>query len=266
MIMLREVAPNVLVATSDMYMLNTTVVTAGSRCLLIDPGLLPGELHSLDTELAAHGLVVEAGFATHPHWDHVLWSSELGDAPRYASRLCVDTLNLNRESMLEEPLRGAGAKWYAQWETDVTGRLTAMPDDNRFTWSGPAAETVIHNAHALGHCALYFREHGVLVAGDMLSDIEVPGLDWDQDEQLNEYGDALSRLAALDGVRFVIPGHGRVGDGAAFLSRAAADLAYLEALAGLRQFGDPRLQGWPPMDQQHQANLDGLAKTQAGRQ
>lgn len=264
--MLREVAPNVLVATSDMYMLNSTVVVAGSRCLLIDPGLLPGELHSLAADLAARGLGVEAGFATHPHWDHVLWTAKLGDAPRYASQLCVDTLKLNRESLLEEPLRGAGAKWYAQWESDVTGRLTPMPDEQRFIWSGPAADVVIHNAHALGHCALFFRELGVLVAGDMLSDIEVPGLDWDQDDQLNEYREGLSRLAALEGVRVVIPGHGAVGDGAAFQSRAAADLAYLEALAGLEHFDDPRLHGWPPMDQQHQANLDGLAKTQAAVQ
>ena len=257
---LRELVPGVLVATSDMYMLNTTVIVAGPRCLVVDPGLLPAELHGLAAEVADRGLVVEAGISTHPHWDHLLWSSDLGQAPRYATRMCVDAVEKNRESVLDEPLRGASAKWYAEWEAELAGRLTAMPDEERFSWSGPAADVVVHNAHAVGHCGLFFAELGVLVAGDMLSDIEVPGLDWDQTDQVSAYRDGLSRLAALDGVKVVIPGHGRVGDGSAFQARVAGDLRYLESLAGARPFDDPRLTSWPPMQQQHQGNLDGFAK------
>jgi hydroxyacylglutathione hydrolase len=257
---LRELAEGVLVATSDMYMLNTTVIVAGSRCLVVDPGLLPAELHGLGAELASRGLVVEAGFSTHPHWDHLLWSSDLGQGPRYATRMCVGAVEKSRESVLDEPLSGASAKWYAEWEAELAGRLTAMPDEGRFSWSGPAADLIVHSGHAVGHCGLFFAELGVLVAGDMLSDIEVPGLDWDQADQLRAYRDGLSRLAALDGVNVVIPGHGRVGGGSEFQARAALDLRYLESLEGLQPFDDPRLTSWPPMQQQHQGNLDGFAK------
>ena len=56
-------------------------------CLLIDPAVTVAELAAAGGGLARLGLVV--GWATHPHWDHVLWSRELGDAPRYAAPAAV---------------------------------------------------------------------------------------------------------------------------------------------------------------------------------
>ena len=56
----------------------------------------------------------------------------------------------------------------------------------------------------------------MLVAGDMCSDIEMPLLDPDMGEladpdpaaRLAAYRDGLGKLAALAGVRQVVPGHG----------------------------------------------------------
>jgi glyoxylase-like metal-dependent hydrolase (beta-lactamase superfamily II) len=79
-------SPGVLVATSDLYMTTSTVVTApDGGCLVIDPAITVADVSALAVELQARGLTPVAGFATRPHWDHVLWSAELGDVPRYAS-------------------------------------------------------------------------------------------------------------------------------------------------------------------------------------
>jgi glyoxylase-like metal-dependent hydrolase (beta-lactamase superfamily II) len=43
----------------------------------------------------------------------------------------------------------------------------------RIPWDGPQIRIIEHQAHAPGHAALLMEERGVLVAGDMLSD--VPG-------------------------------------------------------------------------------------------
>ena len=102
-----ELAPRVLVRTSDVYMTTTTVVAAGSRCLLIDPALLPGELAALEEELAELGLAVEAAVSTHPHWDHVLWSAGLGDAPRFASARAIETLERRRGPMVDDQIMEA---------------------------------------------------------------------------------------------------------------------------------------------------------------
>lgn len=251
-----------MVATSDMYMTNTTVVISGWRCLLIDPALLPGELAALEADLAGRHIEVEAAVSTHPHWDHVLWSAGLGSAPRYGSRRAIEFLESHRQKAIDDQLTGAGERWYAKWDNDLAGRLTEIPGDQHVPWSGPAAIFVTHEGHAVGHSAVFFPELGVLAAADMLSDIELPGLDWDRPNQLDEYTDGLDRLAALADVQLVIPGHGRVGDGRAFQARVAADRAYLAGLAR-GDVQDARLDGFPPMRRQHEGNVEGYAKTKA---
>ena len=257
---LRVCAPNVMVATSEMYMTSTTVVTAGRRCLLIDPALLPGELAALVSDLAGLRLEVEAAVSTHPHWDHVLWTAGLGNAPRYATRKAIDFLEAHRAEAIDEQLAGAGERWYAKWEGDLAGRLTEIPGDQQVPWSGPAALFVTHEGHAVGHSAVFFPELGVLAAADMLSDVEVPGLDWDRPNQLEDYTNGLDLLAALPNVQLVIPGHGRAGDAKSFRDRLAADRGYLAGLVR-GDVQDARLSGWPPMQRQHERNVEGYAKT-----
>ncbi|MEP7026538.1 MAG: hypothetical protein ABJB47_22595 [Actinomycetota bacterium] len=50
--------------------------------------------------LAGAGLRPRAGFATHPHWDHVLWSRELGDVPRYAAKDAVRAAVAERDRLV----------------------------------------------------------------------------------------------------------------------------------------------------------------------
>ncbi len=70
-----EVAPGVFVATAELYTTTTTVVAgADGGCLVIDPAVTVAELDELASWLSATGLRPVAGWSTHPHWDHVLWS------------------------------------------------------------------------------------------------------------------------------------------------------------------------------------------------
>src|SRR5487761_790542 len=90
---LAEVADGVLAGTSDLYLTTTTVVAGPDRrCLVIDPSITPADLAVLAAELAARGLRPAAGWSTHPHWDHVLWSRGLGAAVvRYATPRAAHT-------------------------------------------------------------------------------------------------------------------------------------------------------------------------------
>ena len=82
----QEIAPGVLVATAGLYTTISTVVTGpDGGCLIIDPAVSVAELAGLAARLAGTGLAPRAGFATHPHWDHVLWHRDLGEVPRYAT-------------------------------------------------------------------------------------------------------------------------------------------------------------------------------------
>ena len=96
-----------------------------------------------------------------------------------------------------------------------------------------------------GAGAVFLPEAGVLVAGDMCSDVEIPLLDPGTPDPVGDYRVGLGRLAALTGVRRVVPGHGHVGDAAEFSRRIAADHRYLDALERGAPFEDPRLtQDW----------------------
>jgi hydroxyacylglutathione hydrolase len=240
---LTEIAPGVLVATSGFAMTTSTAVAGpAGRCLLIDPGVTVAELADLADGLAAAGLTPAAGLATHPHWDHVLWHERLGAVPRYAAAAAAAVFPAIREESLAYLEQAAPGH-----DLSLVGALTALPPDARAVpWDGPAARLIIHDGHAPGHAAVFLPESGVLVAGDMLSDIEIPLLDTEAADPLGDYRSGLERLAALPGVRWLVPGHGHVTDGAGFAERAAADLRYLDRLGAGAPFEDPRaVPGWP---------------------
>lgn len=235
---LSEIAPGVLVATSELFVTTTTVVTDSTgHCLVIDPAVTLPEVTALAAELAAAGLRPRAGFATHPHWDHVLWCRELGDVPRYAAPRAVAAAVAGRDAMISGVLQGAPGH-----DLGLFGRLTALgPGGAVIPWDGAAARVITHDAHAPGHSAVFLPGTGTLVAGDMLSDIEIPLLDLAGHDPVGDYRTGLERLAALPGVRHIVPGHGTVGDAAEFRRRVAADVAYLDRLARGEDTGDPRL-------------------------
>jgi hydroxyacylglutathione hydrolase len=239
---LTEVAAGVLVATSEFALTTTTVVAGGDGgCLIIDPGVTVAELASLAAELDRRGLRPGAGWSTHPHWDHVLWCRELGDVPRFAAPAAVAKARAGRAQMLLDASEAAPGHDLARF-----GDLTALaPGASAIPWDGPAARVVIHDGHAPGHGAVFLPGTGTLIAGDMCSDAEIPLLDLDGPDPLGGYRAGLARLAALAGVRQVVPGHGQVGDAAEFRRRVAADLAYLDAVEHGLPCDDPRLtQDW----------------------
>jgi hydroxyacylglutathione hydrolase len=232
---LKELVPGVLVATADFSTTTSTVVTAGDGgCLVIDPGVSVAEVAALAADLAGAGLQPRAGFATHPHWDHVLWSRDLGDVPRYATPRAVAIAGEERDRLV------AGVQEDAPGHNlELFGRLVPLGPD-QVPWAGPAAHVIAHNGHAAGHGAVFLPDTGVLVAGDMLSDIEIPLLDTTEDDPLGDYRAGLERLAAVSGVRWLVPGHGHVGDAGEFRRRLDADIRYLNSLAEGRPFDDPR--------------------------
>jgi len=233
---LTEVAPGVLVATSA-YAMTTSTVIVGSAggCLLIDPAVTVADLAALADELAARGLRPAAGWSTHPHWDHVLWSAGLGNAPRYAAPAAVTAAETDRNGILDGVTKSAPGH-----DLDLVGRLQAL-DGSAISWDGPEARLIVHDGHAPGHGAVFLPDSGVLIAGDMCSDVEIPLLDTTAADPLGDYRTGLERLGSVPGVRQVIPGHGHVGDAGELRRRLGLDTAYLDAVSAGRPYDDPRL-------------------------
>jgi hydroxyacylglutathione hydrolase len=238
---LTEIAPGVLVATSSFDQTTSTVVVGSDGgCLLIDPAVTLAELARLAANLRELGVRPVAAWSTHPHWDHVLWSRDLGRAPRYATPAAAAVARAERAELARETQRSAPGHDFL-----LLGRLTPL-DAATIPWDGPQAQVIAHDGHAPGHGAVFLPGTGVLVAGDMCSDVEIPLLDLGGADPLGDYRTGLERLASVAGVRHVIPGHGHVGDADEFRRRLAADAAYLDALVLGHPFDDPRLTAGSP--------------------
>jgi hydroxyacylglutathione hydrolase len=231
-----EIAPGVFVATAEKYTTTTTVVAgADGGCLLIDPAVTVADLAALAGWLSERGLRPVAGWSTHPHWDHLLWSAAFGEVPRYATPRAVAVVARELPGLVSgvgESTPGHDLTLFARVEPLL---------DREIDWAGPRAVVYAHDAHAPGHGAVLLPDAGVLIAGDMLSDLEIPLLDLDEADPFGGYREGLELLAALPGVRLVVPGHGHVGDHAEFRRRVAADRAYLDATETDADPADPRL-------------------------
>lgn len=231
-----EVASGVFVATAEKYTTTTTIVTgADSGCLLIDPAVSVADLAALARWLQARGLHPVAGWSTHPHWDHLLWSRELGDATRYATPRAVACAARELPGLIE----GVQASSPGH-DLTVFAKLEPLRSAE-IDWRGPRAVTHPHDAHAPGHGAVFLPGTGVLIAGDMCSDIEIPLPDLAADDPLGAYRAGLDVLASVPGVTVVVPGHGHVGDRGEFRRRVTADFAYLDAVEAGTDVADPRL-------------------------
>src|SRR6201982_2447216 len=98
---------------------STVVVGSSGNCLVIDPAVTTADLTGLAAELAARGLRPAVGWSTHPHGDHVLWSGDLGDAPRYAAPAAITSAEAERDSILDGARQAV-----AGLDPELGGRLT----------------------------------------------------------------------------------------------------------------------------------------------
>lgn len=266
--MLRQVTEGVLIQESEFLQSNTVVVQGQAGALLIDAGILSAEMEALADDLREVDQPVVAGFSTHPHWDHLLWHPRLGAAPRYGTARCAAAIraflsNPNWRDDVAEDLPSE-----IEVPLDLLGLITGLPAEaTRIPWDGHRIRILEHRAHAPGHAALLVEERGVLVAGDMLSDVLIPMLDLNAAEPVEDYLAALRLLEGVaDDVEVLVPGHGSTGGADELRRRIDQDRAYVEALRDGVAHSDPRIgpparDGWEWVAGLHEGQLQRLTQS-----
>jgi glyoxylase-like metal-dependent hydrolase (beta-lactamase superfamily II) len=264
---LRQVAEGVPIHESEFIESKAVVVQGKAGVLLIDAGITAEEMAALADDLRELGQPVVAAFSTHPHWDHLLWHAKLGEAPRYGTARCAADI----QAFLSNP----------HWKDDVAeelppeievpldllGLITGLPaGTTQIPWDGPKVRIIEHQAHAPGHAALLIEERRVLVAGDMLSDVLIPMLDFSAADPIEDYLAALRLLEGVaDDVDVFVPGHGSMGGADQLRARIEQDRAYVLALREGHVPSDPRIgpsakPGWEWVSDVHNGQLQRLAR------
>jgi glyoxylase-like metal-dependent hydrolase (beta-lactamase superfamily II) len=198
----------------------------------------------------------------------VLWNADLGDVPRYATARGAAEI---RAFLADPQWRDQIAEELPpeiEVPLDLLGLVTGLAAGAaQIPWDGPTIRVIEHRAHAPGHAALWIEERGVLVAGDMLSDVLVPMLDLSAEDPVEDY---LAALRLLDGVAgdvdVFVPGHGSAGGIDQLRARIGLDRAYVQGLRdGRDPDHDPRIgpsarPGWEWVSDVHAGQLAGLKR------
>ncbi|SBS73791.1 MBL fold metallo-hydrolase [uncultured Microbacterium sp.] len=269
--MITPVADDVRVHESEFLQSNAVIVQGASGVLVVDPGITRAELAGLAADLRELRQPVVAGFATHPDWDHVLWHPDLGDAPRYGTARAAASIRdvLAQADWREQVAEGLPPEHAEDIPMELLGLITGLPDGAvRLPWDGPDVRILEHRAHAPGHAALWLPESGVLVAGDMLSDILMPFLDLAADDPIGDYLAALELFETVaEDVAVVVPGHGSACSGDQLRARIDLDRAYVRALQDGGAVADPRIGPSAPLEwlvDVHEWQMQRLAERGSG--
>ena len=244
--MLRQVAEGVLVHQSELLQNNTVVVQGRAGVLLIDAGITGDEMACLANDL--------------PSWASPLWqasrriligitcsgtpsSAKRPVTAQPAARLSCEICCRTRAGRPASP-RGYRRKSPRRYRWTCSASSPVCPPKlRRFRGMALQSGSSSIQAHAPGHAALLIEERGVLVAGDMLSDVFIPMLD-DFNSTNDPIEDYLAALRLLEGVAddvdVVVPGHGSVGGAGQVHARIDLDRAYVHAL---RDGHDPTTRG-----------------------
>ncbi len=253
-----EIAPGVRVVTAVKYTTNTTIVVRDDKAVLVDPAWTEPDLDRIASWLRDNHLDVTAGLSTHGHYDHVLWHPEFGDAPRWGSPRAVAMAETDRAIILEHLVGDIPVEWPHPVDGLRALDATVVPDPFRDHSDAPfePIEFVVHDGHAPGHTAMWMPERGVMCAGDMLSDIELP-FPFEPDD-LPAYLAGLDVLAPVVAAASVlVPGHGHVSHRP--MERLDADRFYLDRLMQGLDPDDPR-RAFPESEAAHQKML-AMART-----
>src|SRR3984957_13693164 len=143
-----------------------------------------------------------AGSPPLPHGDPLLCHDRSGEVPRYAT-----AAGANAAGEARERAQAMAAESASGIPLELIALVSPLPADG-----GPVpGEIVEHQAHAIGHAAVLLADRGVLLAGDMLSDLLIPLLDPRRPDQLGAYEAPLDRLGEpARHVDVLVPGHGAV--------------------------------------------------------
>ncbi|MBA2764094.1 MAG: MBL fold metallo-hydrolase [Thermoleophilaceae bacterium] len=244
-----------LVLTSRIWQTNATVLRCGAEALLIDSPYLPDELELLPSLLGQAGFEVDALLATHADFDHLLGRLAFPDLALGVGESTALRLRAGPGAP-QRALRGSDGELYLKRPRPLSlGAIQSLPVPGRLELG--AEELELHSApgHTADGTSVFAPWLGVLVAGDYLSDVELPMIS--PGGSLADYRATLEALIELaERATTIVPGHGSTLDREAALKIGEADLGYLAALERSEQRPPlPKGRDGARQRQIHEANL-----------
>ncbi|HEX2234509.1 MAG TPA: MBL fold metallo-hydrolase, partial [Thermoleophilaceae bacterium] len=187
-----SVHPQALVLTSRMWQTNAVCLKSGEEAMLIDSPYFPDELELLPQVLAQAGFEPDALVATHADFDHLLGRLAFPSLALGVGELTAERLRASPGAAQRE-LRDADVEFYVVRPAPLSlGAVQTLPAPGSVELGEEELEVQPAEGHTSDGIALFAAWCGVLVCGDYLSDVEIPGLG--DGGSLDAYRATLARL------------------------------------------------------------------------
>ncbi len=228
------------IARSATYATNSGLFAHGDELCLIDPGIAPQEVARLARFVRERGWRPLYLVLTHAHWDHLLGAAAF-PATVVAQRAYVEVVAAHTDDLRRQVRRWAEEEGLPLRPFAPPRPVLAFGRAMRLHVDCHPLLLLATPGHSEDHISLFDEETGLLWAGDMLSDRELPYVQHDA----AAYLDSLERLHAL-GATALVPGHGLpTTEPAEIEARFERDRAYLHRLTGCVEAA---LRAGEPMD------------------
>ncbi len=201
-----------------------------AESFIVDSPILPDELELLPSLLEQAGFPPPSGLlATHADWDHLLGRLAFPQAPLGCAESSVARLQAEPGAAQRE-LRAFDEDLYlARARPLALGSVQALPVPGRCGIGELELELHAAEGHTRDGMAVWIPWARVLLAGDYLSNVEIPTLA--DGGTLEAYAHTLERLRPLVSLALhVVPGHGAVLEGERARAILDEDLSYLQQL------------------------------------
>src|SRR6185503_8399559 len=173
-----EVGPGVHVRQSKAFWMNSVVLRDPVHTVVVDPGVLPSELDDLVAFTAAAPSAATTLLFTHAHWDHVLGRPWWPAAKTIAHDRAIAEMRRDEAKIQSEAEKLAaehGERWAKPFATfKVDSAISGLKFLKLDAW-----RLVLRDApgHSDSQLSVQLPDLRILLAADMLSDIEIPTLD-----------------------------------------------------------------------------------------
>jgi hydroxyacylglutathione hydrolase len=222
---------HLIVFESALYRTTSTIIDLGTDLIIVDPNWLPVEVafikNWVDTYFPEHSQYL---YFTHSDYDHIIGYQAFPNATVIASKALVD--QPNKTQILKQILDFDHEYYINRSYPILYPKVDIIIDHNQTLEIG---DHEIFFYDALGHVSdglfMIIPTIHVWVAGDYLSNIEIPFVDHDYTEYCKTLLLAESLFDKFKNVKILIPGHGDVTtDRLEIANRIARDKKYLENL------------------------------------
>lgn len=184
------------------FLENTYLLSKESECIIIDPGFsTETEFQSFKNSLLKSGESLIAVILTHSHVDHVLGLQRL--LKEFAIDVYVNTSDL----FLWENF-GNQATMFGLNQVGFSFTPKPLPESGTFTLNNFKFECLYTPGHSPDHTSLYFKNDGLVIAGDALFRESIGRTDlYKGDFDLLKQS-ILQKLYSLPEATVVYSGHG----------------------------------------------------------